>query len=110
MNREEEFKRDLDAVAAEYRQGLPRRIVEIESLVRALARDAVAPSRLADLKRELHSLAGSGRMLGVPAVSASAAAGESFLEPFCRQGTIPGVDEWAQFEPLLEALKRSVAG
>lgn len=109
MNEKEEFRRRLDAITAEYRQSLPQRFAEIEGLARALASDSMAPARMADLKRELHSLAGSGKTLGLPAVSESAAAAESFLEPFCEQGTIPGLNEWAQFEPLLDALKRSAA-
>ncbi len=107
MNGEEEFRRGLDAIIAEYQKSLPQRFAEIERLVHALAGDATAHSCLADLKRELHSLAGSGKTFGLPAVSESAAAAESFLEPFCEQGTIPGLSEWARFEPLFDALKRS---
>lgn len=110
MSDDEEFRRGLEAIFAEYRQSLGKRLAELGALARDLANGAALPGRMSDLRRGLHSLAGTGRTFGLPEVSHKAAAAESFLEPFCAAGTLPHPDEWAEFGQLFEALQQAAAG
>lgn len=100
----DEFRRQLEALNAEYRAGLPARLAEIDVLW--------AKSNTADaaLLRALHSMAGSARTFGVQGVSEAAAAAEHYLAPFCESGTEPKAEQRAEFERLLHELKRAAAG
>lgn len=109
MTEDEEFRRGIEAIMAEYRQGLAQRVGELVGLAHDLACGVAAPDRMHELLRGLHSLAGTGRTFGLPEVSVSAAMAESFLEPYCAAG-IMSADEWIKFGELLNALKRSAAG
>jgi chemotaxis protein histidine kinase CheA len=101
------FKRQLEAHRAEYRRDLPAKLAELGELWRGLASGALKPARLGDLQRELHTLAGTAKTFGVAGVSEAAAVAESLLEPYCRRSRLPGAAKRAEFERLLEALKRS---
>lgn len=106
----ESFRRELDALSAEYRSGLPDKLAEVERLWRDVASGLLHPARMADLQRELHTLAGSAKTFGVPEVGEAAAAAESFLEPFSADATLPDSAGRAEFARLLDALKRLSAG
>ena len=99
----EEFKRQLEALNAEYRSGLPARLGEIDDLWRK------SPGSNAALLRALHSMAGSAKTFGVKGVSEAAAAAEQYLAPFCERGVEPGPADRAAFEQLLGALRRAAA-
>ncbi len=103
----EAFKRQLEALSAEYRSGLAQKFAELDGLWRDLAGGAAGPDRLGDLQRELHSIAGAARTFGVAGVSEAAAAAESFLEPFCKRRKLPPPARHAEFERLLAALKQA---
>ncbi len=103
----EEFSKQIEALRAEYRAGLPDKLAELDGLWRGLASGAMQPGRLADLRRGLHSLAGSARTFGVAGVGEAAAAAESWLEPYCNRGAVPGPAEQAEFRRLLDALKQT---
>jgi HPt (histidine-containing phosphotransfer) domain-containing protein len=103
----EEFRRQLDALGAEYRRGLPEKLAEIDRLWRALASGVVPPAGLAELRRALHTLAGSARTFGVAHVSEVAASAEWVLEPFCEQGLLPDPEGAARLARLLDDLQRA---
>lgn len=103
----EAFKRQLEELSAEYRRDLPEKLARIDALWRELAWGAPQPDRLAGLQRELHSIAGSARTFGIAGVSEAAAAAESFLEPFARRGKAPAAGRKAEFERLLDLLRRA---
>jgi len=103
----EAFKRQLEALSADYRRDLPKKLALIESLWLELAHGAAQPSRITDLLRELHSISGSAKTLGVAGVSEAAATAESFLEPFSKRGKLPNAAQQAEFVRLLDALKRA---
>ncbi len=103
----EEFKRQLEAHRAEYRRDLPAKLGALGELWRGLASGALSPGRLAELHRELHTLAGTARTFGVAGVSEAAAAAESLLEPYCRRSRLPGAAKRAELERLLDALNRA---
>ena len=104
---DDSVNRELEAMRAEYRESLPARLARIESLRLELAGGAAAAARIAELYREVHSIAGSGRTFGYPALTDAARAAEAFLEPY-RAGAAPGAADWARLRPLLEALERAL--
>ncbi len=103
----EEFKQQIEALRTEYRAELPGKLDELDNLWRGLASGALKSDRIADLRRGLHSLAGSARTFGVSGVGEAAAAAESWLEPFCNRGAVPGPAEQSEFQRLLDALKQT---
>ena len=63
---------ELDALLAEYRRDLPQTLARIEALL--------AGGRFTELRRALHTLAGSAGTYGLPRVGQAAAAAEAHLE------------------------------
>ena len=63
---------EVDALFAEYRRDLPRRLERLEAML--------AGGRLVELRRALHTLAGSAGTYGLPRVGQAAAAAEACLE------------------------------
>jgi HPt (histidine-containing phosphotransfer) domain-containing protein len=103
--RAETFRRELDTLSSEYRHRLPEKLAALDRLWLGVVSGKLPPAALAELRRELHTLAGSAKTFGAAAVSAAAAAAEAFLDPFCELGTLPGAEDAAQFARLLEALR-----
>jgi HPt (histidine-containing phosphotransfer) domain-containing protein len=63
---------EFDALLAEYRRDLPQTLERIDSLL--------AGARFAELRRALHTLAGSAGTYGLPRVGQAAAEAEAYLE------------------------------
>jgi chemotaxis protein histidine kinase CheA len=103
----EDFQRQLEAISAEYRRELPAKLDAIETLWRGLSDRGSGTGSIADLRRELHSLAGSARTFGIAGVSEAAATAESFLEPYARRGKLPGAAQRAAFARLLESVRKA---
>ena len=108
------FRKVLDELSAEYRGSLPEKLAEIDTLWAALRGGAEPPARLEDLRRLLHTIAGSARTFGLAEVSANAKLAENFLDPFCGEEggpapacALPGAADGVAFDALLEALRRS---
>lgn len=72
MNGKEELQQALQALAVNYAAELPARIAEIESRMQALLDGKADAADLQLLHRQLHSLHGSARTFGFPAVSEAA--------------------------------------
>jgi chemotaxis protein histidine kinase CheA len=102
----DDFQRQLEAFNAEYRQSLPGRIREIESLWASLRLEALSAERMHALQRSLHSMAGSGRTFGMPGLSETAAVAEGWLEPYCARVALPDPAGCLHFDDLLAAVKR----
>jgi len=103
----EEFQKQIAALRADYRAKLPAKLEEISGLWRGLAGGELPADRIVDLRRELHSLAGSARTFGVEGVSEAALAAETWLEPHCARRALPAADEQPGFGRLLDALKQA---
>jgi HPt (histidine-containing phosphotransfer) domain-containing protein len=101
----QEFRRQLNALGAEYRARLPEKVASIARLWGDLASGVLPPAFLTDLRRELHTLAGTATTFGVPQASKLAAAAEFLLEPFCERGTLPEGATAAELTRLLDALR-----
>jgi len=65
------LRAEFDAIIAEYHATLPQKIEHLERLLKNGA--------IAELRRELHTLAGSAGTFGLPRVGAAAQAAENFL-------------------------------
>jgi HPt (histidine-containing phosphotransfer) domain-containing protein len=63
---------EFDALVAEYRRDLPQTLARIESLL--------AAGRLPELRRAVHTLAGSAGTYGLPELGQAAAAAEAHLD------------------------------
>jgi chemotaxis protein histidine kinase CheA len=103
----EAFRRQLEAISLDYRQGLPGTLRTLAALWQDLATGVAAPERLTDLQRELHTIAGTARTLGVAGVSEAAASADAFITPYSKRRRLPNAAKRAEFTRLLDALKRA---
>jgi len=101
------FAAELAALNAEYRAKLALRLAALDVLAMELAVGQPDADRLNDLRRELHTIAGSAKTFGLPAVTDAARAAERFVDPWCDSGRRPGAAEWAEFKTLLTALREA---
>ena len=79
MNAEKRFEQQLKAFCREFRKALPEKIAHIEGLCAECDQTPASADRLRELKRALHSLAGSARTFGVDGVGEAARAAEQAL-------------------------------
>ncbi len=100
------FQQHLAAMAAEYGATLPAKLGELDSMWRAV-RDGGPPESLDQLRRALHTMAGTAGTFGLRPVTDSARAAESFLDPYCESAVSLKLDDHAVFENLLEAVRQS---
>jgi two-component system OmpR family response regulator len=96
-----------DEAKADYRERLKLRLQRVDQLMHEVAAGTISAGRLAELHRELHTLAGSADMFGFSLVARAARSAEAFLEPYCKDGSLPGPQGRAQVQKLTEALKRA---
>ncbi len=64
--------REFDALLAEYRRELPPKLARLE--------EHFAAGRFTELRRELHTIAGSAGTFGLPQVGEAARVAEDYLE------------------------------
>jgi len=107
MRDADEIAAELAVLSAEYRARLAPRLDALDALAAQLASGQGADAGLQDLHRELHTIAGSAKTFGLPAVSVAARAGERYLEPFCETGAAPSAAQWSALFALLAALRKS---
>jgi HPt (histidine-containing phosphotransfer) domain-containing protein len=105
----DELAAALAALAVEYRTKLTPRLDALEALAAALAAGQGDSADLRALHRGLHTIAGSAKTFGLPAVTDAARAGEYFLDPWCDARKTPGANEWAELKRLLAALRDAAA-
>ncbi len=104
----EVFRQQLAAMAAEYGASLPAKLDELQAMWLA-TRNGGAPEPLDQLRRALHTMAGTAGTFGLRAVMDSARAAESFIEPFCASPANLKSDDHAAFDALLAAVRASVS-
>lgn len=76
----------LASMAAEYRESLPGKLAEIETLSQALALEGLPTERMQTLQRLVHTLAGSAKTFGLASVTDTARALESVLDAIAAGG------------------------
>ena len=87
----------LEELRAEYRRALPPKLEELKSLLRA--------GRFAELRRALHTLAGSAGSFGLKGVSAAARDAEACLE----QDKTPDAAASAEIGRLIDVICSTAA-
>jgi HPt (histidine-containing phosphotransfer) domain-containing protein len=90
-------------LAREYRLNLAAKLARIEELRAALAGGSARLPQVADLLRELHSIAGSAQVFGLPEVGEAARAAEQYVAEHCSARPEPA--QWAALRALLEKLR-----
>lgn len=103
----ETFRKYLSALSADYRATLTEKLLHIDQMWKELTAGSTAPGPLKTLHRELHTLAGSAKTFGLPAVSEAARVAEHFIEPYALVGALPAAPLLVEFENLLGALRES---
>jgi len=71
--------REFEALRVEYRQSMPAKLDRIEALWELILKGMQDDTRLAQLKKELHTIAGSAGTFGLPEVGNAARAAEECL-------------------------------
>jgi chemotaxis protein histidine kinase CheA len=104
---DDELKRTLAKLRADYADELPGTVAQMEALWRRLVAAEMPPLRLAELVRMAHSIAGSGTTFGLPGASRAARDLELFLVQFGESGRLPGPAEQKTVSALLAALKQA---
>jgi chemotaxis protein histidine kinase CheA len=105
MSDADELAAELAKLSAEYRVTLATRLDALEELAAALAGGPDDAAGLKELRRALHTIAGSAKTFGLPAVSEAARAGEALLDPWCDSGQTPAPADWAGLRATLAALR-----
>lgn len=97
----------LAKLRAEYAAQLPGTVAQMEQLWQRLVSSVILPSRLAELARMAHSIAGSGTTFGLPGASRAARDLELFLDPLVERARLPDPAEQATIVAMLAALRRA---
>ncbi|MHB8667396.1 MAG: Hpt domain-containing protein [Burkholderiales bacterium] len=106
---DDELARIIAKLRADYARELPATIAQMDDLWRGLIAATIPWSRLGDLTRMAHSIAGSGKTFGLPGASSAARALESFLEQIGGNGGPPGSPEQARMAALLAELRQAAS-
>jgi HPt (histidine-containing phosphotransfer) domain-containing protein len=107
MPADDDLRRELAALSAEYRASLPQRLEAIDRAWLAAQRGEGCADALHTLLRALHSIAGSAPTFGFPDLGRSAAEAESWIEPYSGRGEAPPAELRGAFERLLDALRQA---
>src|SRR5262249_18394955 len=104
----EAFRRQFEMLSAEYRRGLPMKFAELERLWRFFLEGRSSTPGMTELRRELHTLAGTAKTMGVPAVTDAARVAEEFLASRTEGNEAMSIADQEKFQSLLDALKYSL--
>ncbi|MBX3650831.1 MAG: Hpt domain-containing protein [Burkholderiales bacterium] len=104
---DDELRRMLAAVSAEFRAGMPARLATIDALWGRILRGDETSTALDELVRALHVIAGSAGTFGAEAFGRAAAAAEAALDPYRDSRQLPNAAAQAEIAQLLEALHQS---
>ena len=102
----QDLGKEFQKLRTEFRGSLPAKLRRLRSLWERVDCDEPDADALEILKRELHTMAGSGGSFGLPQVSKAAAAAEDALEGL-KEGSRPGAKRAAKFVALLDKLDKA---
>ena len=102
----QDLGKEFQKLRTEFRGSLPAKLRRLRSLWERVDCDEPDADALEILKRELHTMAGSGGSFGLPQVSKAAAAAEDALEGL-KEGSRPGAKRAAKFVVLLDKLDKA---
>lgn len=104
-----EFRRKLGGLSAAYRTSLPATVAALRSEWQRLAAGDADPKVAHELRRSVHSIAGSAGSFGLQQVSACALELERFLDELPGPAGLPRPQDAEEFQRLLAALEGAVA-
>lgn len=107
---DDDLRRELQALSAEYRASLPQRLHDIDAAWSAVKRGEGDHESVRIVLRNLHSMAGSALTFGMPELGKAAAAAEDWLEPYHERSEVPPGGARDAFEPLLAAVRQAASG
>ncbi|HSH08525.1 MAG TPA: Hpt domain-containing protein [Burkholderiales bacterium] len=107
MSDADDLAAELAALTAEYRQKLAARLDALEALAEQRSPGQQGAALVEDLYRALHTIAGSAKTFGLPAVSDAARAGERYLEPICGANEPLSAAQWDDLKVLLASLRKA---
>jgi len=102
----QDLGKEFQKLRKEFRGSLPAKLTRLRSLWRRIDCEEPDADALEILKRELHTMAGSGGSFGLPQVSKAAAAAEDALAGL-KEGSRPGAKRSAKFAVLLDKLAKA---
>ena len=95
--------REFDELRAEYRGEMPAKLERLDALWSRVASGAAGAEEVTELRRALHTIAGSAGSFGLPEIGDAARAAENFLEATSKLGAAQRVE----FVRLLCELRRA---
>jgi chemotaxis protein histidine kinase CheA len=102
----QDLGKEFQKLRTEFRGSLPAKLRRLRSLWERIDCEEPDADALEILKRELHTMAGSGGSFGLPQVSKAAAAAEDSLDGL-KADSRPGVKRAAKFVALLDKLDKA---
>jgi HPt (histidine-containing phosphotransfer) domain-containing protein len=93
--------REFDELRAEYRSEMPAKLARLDALWSRVAAGTADDAERAELRRALHTIAGSASSFGLPEIGDAARAAENFLE----STSDLGAEQRAEFARLLGELR-----
>jgi len=102
----QDLGKEFQKLRQEFRGSLPAKLKRLRSLWERVDCEEPDADALEILRRELHTMAGSGGSFGLPQVSKAAAAAEDALEGL-KDGSRPGAKRSAKFSALLDKLEKA---
>jgi chemotaxis protein histidine kinase CheA len=102
----QDLGKEFQRLRMEFRGSLPAKLTRMRSLWGRIDCEEPDADALEILKRELHTMAGSGGSFGLPQVSKAAAAAEDALDGL-KEGSRPGAKRSAKFGALLDKLEKA---
>jgi chemotaxis protein histidine kinase CheA len=102
----QDLGKEFQKLRKEFRGSLPAKLKRLRSLWERIDCERPDADALEILKRELHTMAGSGGSFGLPQVSKAAAAAEDALDGL-KAGSRPGAKRAAKFSALLDNLEKA---
>lgn len=102
----QDLGKEFQKLRTEFRGSLPAKLRRLRSLWERIDCEEPDADALEILRRELHTMAGSGGSFGLPQVSKAAAAAEEALEGL-KAGSRPGAKRAAKFVALLDKLDKA---
>lgn len=105
---QQEFLAFLELQRADYRRGLPERLIALEALWNSIARSDESEGDIAQLERQAHSLAGTGGTFGFFEFSSAAKALELAVGRLRACAAAPTMAQQSEIAALLDTMARSL--
>ena len=93
--------KEFDALRAEYRSEMPAKLQRLDALWSRVASGSAGAEEVTELRRALHTIAGSAGSFGLPEIGGAARAAEDFLESTSKLSA----EQRAEFARLLGEIR-----